>query len=389
MASESPTAAIARHLSPGARVAVADGAGMPVSLMAPLAEAAASVGGVSLVLGWCLAEPEGLSGADFDDVRTVMAGFGLRSCIDAGTVQYVPTRLRAVPALLTGPLLPDVLLVSWRRGVEGTWSWGTEVSWMQSVVDAGVTVLIESNDALPRATSAPHQSADRGTVIVEVERAPLEYRTPAVDDVAQVIAGHVLPWVPEGRALQYGPSAISDALLGMLDRPVHLRSGMVTDAAVDLAEGGLLLGQPRAAYVAGTERVYRWADGQQIAARVEETHALPDATEPSLVTINLALEVDLAGQVNVESAGGRRISGFGGHPDFAMLGAVDPGGLSIVALPTQRGGRSTRVEHLSGPVSTPRFDVDVFVTENGSVDVRGMSDRERIEALDSLWAQTC
>lgn len=385
--SESTSAAIARHLFPGARVAVADGVGMPVSLMSPLAEAAASIGDVSLLLGWCVETPAGLDDGSFREMRTVMAGFGLRRAVDAGAVTYVPTRLRAVPALLAGPLKPDVLLVSWCNDASNGWSWGTEVSWMQSVVDAGVTVLVECNDALPRASHAQLIPRDRGFVVAEVERPPLNYPTIPQDDLTRAIARNVLPWIPEGCALQYGPSPICDAILATIEHPVHVRSGIVTDAVVDLDARGLLLGTPQSAYVAGTDRIYQWSDGRPIADRVENTHSPVSPSAPRLVAVNLALEVDYTGQVNVERAGGRQISGIGGHPDFAMLGSVDARGTSIVALPSQRAGRSTLCEALSAPVSTPRFDVDVFVTERGSVDVRGLSDREREGSLAELWAR--
>lgn len=381
----STAARIAEHLYPGARVAVADGAGMPTSLLEPLVEAGEAVGGVSVVLGWCLEEPTALGTSSLRDVRTFMGGFGLRGLVESGRVPYVPTRLRGVPALLSGALRPDVLLVGWRANADGEWAWGTEVSWMQSLVDSGVRVLAEHNHGLPFAARQPAEPYDRPVVVAEVERTPLPYVIPSTDRTDEAIALHLLPWVTEGCALQYGPSAICHAMLAMLDHPVHVRSGMVTDAVVDLDARGLLLGGPQATYVAGTQDLYRWADGRPIATRLEQTHAPALESEAPLVAINVAIEVDRVGQVNVERVGGRPISGFGGHPDFAMLGGIDRRGLSIIALPTHRGGRSTLVEALGGPVSTPRYDVDVYVTEKGAADVRGLSDAERAEALSALW----
>jgi acyl-CoA hydrolase len=43
------------------------------------------------------------------------------------------------------------------------------------------------------------------------------------------------------------------------------------------------------------------------------------------------------------------------------------------------------VERLSAPVTTPRSDVDVVVTEHGAADLRGLDDRERERALRALW----
>jgi len=383
--SRSAAEVIASHLRPGGRIAVADGAGMPMSLAAPLAEAAAGVGDISLLLGWCLDRPVDLeAGNPFRDIRTIMGGFALRSPVEAGLVRYVPTRLSAVPSLLTGPLRPDVLMVSLAPGQSG-WVWGTEVSWMQALVDAGIPVVAEVNDGLPRCSRLAELPRSRVEVVAEVTRPPLDFPAVPSDEVSVTIARQVLPWLTPGCSVQYGPGPIADAVLDLVEHPLRLRSGMLTDAAVRLAERGLLSGTPSAAYVAGTAPLYEWCDGVGIVDRVEKTHALPSVEESPMVTLNMALEVDVYGQVNVQSADGREIGGIGGHPDFSRVGAVSPGGLSIVAVPTCRGSRSTLRSRLTGPVSTPRFDVDVVVTEHGSVDLRGLCDTERVTAVSSLW----
>ena len=95
--------------------------------------------------------------------------------------------------------------------------------------------------------------------------------------------------------------------------------------------------------------------------------------------------MDHTGAVNVERAGDRLVSGIGGHPDFALAGHVSVGGLSVIAVPTSRAGRSTLVERLTGPTSTTRTDVDLVVTELGVADLRGLDDTERRAALLTIW----
>jgi acyl-CoA hydrolase len=104
-----------------------------------------------------------------------------------------------------------------------------------------------------------------------------------------------------------------------------------------------------------------------------------------LVAVNTALEVDDQGQVNVESLPGAAVGGIGGHPDYAVAATRSVGGLSIVAVPAAHRGRSNLVERLSGPVSTPAHDVDILVTEDGAVDLRGLDRRERSKAIRGLW----
>jgi acyl-CoA hydrolase len=104
---------------------------------------------------------------------------------------------------------------------------------------------------------------------------------------------------------------------------------------------------------------------------------------PKLVSINSAVEVDLTGQVNAEVVGNLHIGAVGGSLDYVRGGHRSPGGHSLFVLPsTTADGRISRlVPRLDGPVSTPRSDVDVVVTEYGAAELRGRSLRERARAL--------
>lgn len=67
-----------------------------------------------------------------------------------------------------------------------------------------------------------------------------------------------------------------------------------------------------------------------------------------------------------------------------MRGAqASKGGKSIIAChSTAKGGTISRiVPKLHGPVTTPRNDTQIVVTERGWVDLKGKSLRERAEAL--------
>jgi acetyl-CoA hydrolase len=105
------------------------------------------------------------------------------------------------------------------------------------------------------------------------------------------------------------------------------------------------------------------------------------ASLPHLVTINSAIEVDLSGQMNCEVAGGRYVGALGGALDFLRGANRSRGGLPIIALPSTAGGRSRIVDVLSGPVTIPRGDASVVVTEHGVADLRGKSLAQRRDLL--------
>ena len=381
-------AAAARAIAPFLRrdclVVIADGAGSPVGLGRALAHAAEQVGGIRLVVGWSFEPPVPFDSDGFTDVRVLVGGYGLRDALRLPHVHYVPVRLSSIPALLHTTLKPHVLLAG-MRPVTGGFGFGTEVSWMRSVVDSGVPVLAELNHGLPASANDDAVPFDQITVVAQVDRSPLDLPVPAPSEDAQRIAAHISTLVTAGSVVQYGPGIIGDAVIRGLDVPVRVRSGLITDAVADLDRRGLLLDNPGTAYVAGTSDLYEWADGRPMAARIERTHDLSRLSDLPLFAINTALEIDPAGQVNVEGFGANVVAGVGGHPDFAVAAGRAHEGLSIVALPTRRGRHLTLVRDLSTPASTARSDIDVVVTENGIADLRGLDDLERRRALVALW----
>ena len=379
------TEIIARYLRPGCRVAIADGSGAPIGLSGPLTDAAQQVGGVQLLVGWCFAPPVDLANeVAFPDIRTVMGGYALRKSIAAGRVHYLPARISAIPALLAGPLRPDVVVLALRPGERG-WAFGSEISWMRAAIDSGATVLAEINHGLPRSSGDDEVPIDEAIVVSEVDRRPHVLPPAAVDDDAVAIGHLIAGYIPDGATIQFGPGKIGEAAIAAVDVSVNVDSGVVSDPVVDLDVRGLLLGEPTATYLVGSERLYDWADGRPILHRIEQTHDMSRLMAQPLVAINTALEIDAFGSVNVEKVGGQTLAGIGGHGDYATAASRAPQGLSIIALPTSRAGQRTLVDTLSAPVSTSYADVDVVITERGAADVRGLDPQERAAAICSLW----
>lgn len=384
--------ALAGLVRPGARIAFADACGLPSVLAGPLSRVAARAGGVRLVLGWLPGPPLALDPGAFADVRTVVGGPGARALLEAGAAHRVPARLSALPALLAGPLRPDLLLATVVRHPDG-YRFGAEASWMRGLAEDGVPVAAVVSGSAPRADAGgPLPDV---TVLAEVDGPagrPHTVPTPPPTDADRAIAGHVAALVPSGARIQFGPGRLAGALVGALDVPVRVDSGLLADGVVDLDERGLLLGTPSSLALCGTERLYSWADalgraGRGVVRPLEHTHDISRlSTDPGpLVALNTALEIDVDGQVNVEGVAGSAAGMIGGHPDFAAAAARGPG-LSVIALPSSHRGGPTLVERLGGPVTTPSHDVDVVVTEHGTADLRGLGRGERRRALAALWS---
>jgi hypothetical protein len=367
------------------RIAVEDGTGTPRALFPALNRAAERHGDLRLLLGWTPVTEPALDLSLFADARTVMSGWGLRGAVDTGAVTPIPTRLSAVPALLHGPLRPDLVLATVVRTADGL-RFSAEVSWLRAAIGAGVPVAAVVSRSGPHADAGPALPEDAVTVLGETDDAPRELSFATPSPAQEQICAHAAALVPEGARLQVGPGQLGAAMLRALQVPVRIDSGLLPEQVVDLDERGLLLGDPVAAYLVGTERLYRWAHGRPLLHPLEVTHDLGRLSNGvPFVAFNTAIELDVAGQVNVEGTESAIVGGIGGHADYAAAGARSVGGLSIVAVSSTHKGRSTLVRRLSRPASTPSQDVDVVVTERGAADLRGLSRAERAAALLDLW----
>ena len=384
-------AALRQALRPGMTVALGDGAGTlrrlddGTNVCAELSAAAADIDSLRLVLGWAPATLDGLDPNAFGEVVALVPSGSVRTLLRSPSARFVPSRLAAIPALVAGPLKPDVLIT---RLVErgGQPRFGTEVSYQRGLVEAGVPVLAVVDDTAPSATAEPALDAARVRAIGRTSDGPAHvHREP--EPLHDALADAVLRFVPPGARIQYGPGQLGTALLRRAQVPLRIDTGMLTDAVVDLERHGMLIGEPSATYLVGTEVLYDWADGRPILRGIEHTHDLTRLSrgEP-FVAVNTAIEIDPYGQINVEGVGDKVVGGIGGHPDYCAAGAMSRGGLSIIAVPSSTNGRSPLVTQLSRPASTPAHDVDLIVTESGHADLRGLDWSQRRHLITELFS---
>jgi acyl-CoA hydrolase len=173
---------------------------------------------------------------------------------------------------------------------------------------------------------------------------------------------------------------------------------MASDFLVDLMNSGVVTnitkpfdrGVSTTAILLGKTKLYEFAhNNKKLKLRPSwHTHSGDVHLLKNFVSINSALEVDLTGQVGAEELNGIPVSAIGGQPDLVRAAHRSDGGHAIIALPSSaKDGKFSRiVSKLSGPVTTARSDVDVIVTENGAVDLRGKDLGQRRRALISIAA---
>lgn len=339
--------------------------------------------------------------ADVIDFFGYAASGPHRALAQAGVLDIVPSHYSHLPGLIrTGVLQADVVLLQVSPPDErGRYSLGLVHEYLTAALERARVVIGEVNPSIPWTHGSVHLKAADFALLVESEHPPLEAERGEPGPVELAIARHIADQVQDGATLQVGIGKIPEAVLSALHgrRDLGLHSGAIGDGIALLSEAGVLtnarkgidVGVGIAGILLGGERLRRWANrNPQLALRGTDYTHNPEvlASLNQLVAINSAVEVDLTGQVNAEVAGGVYVGAVGGAVDFLRGAARSQGGLPIVALPATAKSATRIVAQLSGPVSTPRCDAGLIVTEHGVADLRGQTLSRRVQRMLDIAA---
>lgn len=392
-----------RHVRVDDVVTWPQGTGEPLGLTRRLVAQRHALPALEVFVGMTTSATLSPEYADRFRFRTLNGAGTTRRLTAADRSDIVPAYVSAVPRLVrSGAIRVDVVLLRARRHPKkpGFFTVGVMADFVPALVEAARCVIAEIDERLPLTAQDALVAASDIDVLTECDTDEILLPDPQPDAIEQRIAAHVAALVPDGATIQLGigalPVAVCRALEGHRDLGVH--SGVISDVIVDLVEKGVVTnarksidtGRIVTGGLFGSRRLMDFADGndaielrsseythsQQVLARIENFFA-----------INSSIEVDLTGSVNSEIAAGRYLGAIGGLPDFVRGAAASSGGRSIIALPstTPDGKQSRIVAALDGrPVTTPRADADLVVTEYGVADLRGRSLRERAERLRAI-----
>ena len=339
--------------------------------------------------------------ADAIDFFGYAAGGAHRALAQADVLDILPSHYSHLPGLIRDGVLPvDVVLLQVSPpDEEGRYSLGLAQEYLPAALERARVVIGEVNPAIPWTHGSIHLQASDFALLIDAEHPPLEQGRAAPGPVEQAIARHVATLVEDGATLQLGIGNLPEAVLAALHghRDLGLHSGAVGDGIAALAEAGVLTNAKKSldtgvgigGILMGSEKVRRWAHrNPQFALRGTDYTHDPEvlATSHKLAAINAAIEVDLTGQINAEVAAGVYVGAVGGAVDFLRGAARSRGGLPIVALPATAKGKTRIVARLSGPVSTPRSDAGLIVTEHGVADLRGQPLSRRVRRLIDIAA---
>jgi len=327
----------------------------------------------------------------------------VRRAINEGVGDYTPIFLSDIPRLFTSGQLPlDIAMIQVTPPDErGRCSLGVSVDIVKAAAENASIVIAQVNSKMPRTLGDCTINVQDIDWLVPFDEDIIEVEPVKATDEVQKIGEFIAALVDDGSTIEFGIGAIPQAVATFLKNKKNLgiHTEMFTDTMMELVESGVVNGSRKssdkgkvvASFCLGTKKLYEFIDNNPDfifypTEYVNDPFVI--SRQNKQVAINVALEVDLTGQVCADSIGSSFYSGIGGQVDFNRGAAKSPGGKAIIALQsTAKDGQISRIKSKLTPgagVVTTRGDVHYVITEYGTAYLHGKSVKERAVALISI-----
>ena len=328
----------------------------------------------------------------------------MRKAAFEGKIDYLPAYLSQIPELFKSRQIGlDVALIQVSPpDAFGYCSLGVSVDVTKAGMESAGLVIAQVNRHMPRTWGDTVVHVDDLDYVVLFDE-PLVSGVQGTFDteVEQRIGMYVSQLVDDGATIQLGFGRLPHAIFGYLDgkNDLGVHTQLITDAFLPLfrkkvitnKKKTLLPGKAVASLCMGSDDLYAFVnDNPQFDFRPSDFVSDPSiiARNDNMISISSALEVDLTGQVCMDSLGYMFYSGIGDQVDFLRGSSMSRGGFSIIALPStaKNGSISRIVSHLSegAGVATTRGDVNFVVTEYGIAELQGKSIYQRVMELAQI-----
>jgi acyl-CoA hydrolase len=382
----------------GDRVFVQGSAATPFTLLNALAQRAPELRDVELVAISTLGDLP-ITDAKYSDsfyFNSLFVSANIRDAINTGRGDYIPIFLSEISRLFKKNILPpDVAFLNVSPpDRHGYCSLGTSVDVAVAAFQHSRHVIAQVNRHMPRTHGDGFIHISKFHAVVEGnDPLPEVFYGNQLTDEDRVIGNYVASLVEDRSTLQMGIGAIPDAALQSMahlkDLGVHTE--MFSDGVVQLMEKGVITnaykkkhpGKTVTGFAIGSRKMYDFIDDNP-AIRFLETEYVNDTrvirTNPRVVAINSAIEVDLTGQVCADSIGTYQFSGVGGQMDFIRGASLAEGGKPIIALGSAtKKGQSKIVPTIKegAGIVTTRAHMHYLITEYGIAYLFGKSLRQR------------
>lgn len=353
-----------------------------------------------------------------------------RNGINAGTVAYQDMHLSHVPQFIEYGFLGNIdiaiieaLAITEEGNIIPTTSVGISP---QAVAEADL-VIVEINTSQSMALEGVHDiymtkkppfrepipithSGDRiGTpyiicnpekivAIVECDITDKVRPLGAIDEDSKKISQHIIKFLeaevaaerlPENLLpLQSGVGSVANAVLGGLVESnfenLTCYTEVIQDSMFDLIDAGKVTMASGTSFTPSDEGLVRLNENMEHYAKhcvlrpMEISNHPEVARRLGVIAMNTAIEFDIYGHVNSTNImGSRMMNGLGGSGDFTRNAYLS----FFTSVSTAKNGDISSIVPFVSHVDHTEHDVEVFVTEQGLADVRGLCPTERARAI--------
>lgn len=188
--------------------------------------------------------------------------------------------------------------------------------------------------------------------------------------------------------LQSGVGSVANAVLGgLLDSDFEnltCYTEVIQDSMFDLIDAGKVVMVSGTSFTPSEEGLKRLNDNMEHYAKhcvlrpMEISNHPEVARRLGVIALNTAIEFDIYGHVNSTNImGSRMMNGLGGSGDFTRNAYLS----FFTTVSTAKNGDISSIVPFVSHVDHTEHDVEVFVTEQGLADVRGLAPRERARKI--------
>jgi len=394
-------------IRPGQRVFIGSSCGEPQHLVRQFAESAGSINDVEIVRLLALeTTPLTLIASKTQGHSINIRSFYLGSAKPKGLARIArfitPLNLSAVPRLFKSRQLPiHVALIQVTPPDDFGWmSLGVSVDITLSAARSADLVIAQVNSKMPRVLGRSFIHVNDVDVFVPHDEEVLTIGQQLESEAGNTMARLIPRLIDDGSTIQISlgtaPQAVLLALKDKNDLGIHTQ--YLTDEIMHLVSRGVITNRKKgfnegklvASSAIGTQGLYDFIDDNPGI----EFHPSDYVNDPGIisrhhkmVSINVAMTMDLTGQVAADALPINYFSGVTGMADFIRGAAQAEGGKSIILIPsTSRHGKKSRIVPMltDTAVVIPRGDVHYVVSEYGAVNLFGKSYEERALAMISI-----
>ncbi len=324
-----------------------------------------------------------------------------RKAIAQGFAYYAPIRYSELPRYYRESSTPLDVAVFQAAPMDehGFFNFGPNASHMAAVCEKAKVVIVEVNENMPVCLGGFENCVHISDVdmIIEGDNPAIGEMGggAAATEVDEAVAKLIVEEIPNGACLQLGiggmPNAVGSLIAKSDLKDLGVHTEMYVDAFVDIAKAGKITGAHKAidkgrqvyAFGAGTKKLYDYLHNNPecMSAPVDYTNDIRSISAlDNFMSINNAVDVDLFGQVNAESAGIKHISGAGGQLDFVLGAYLSKGGKSFICCSSTFKGKDGSLQSRIVPTLNPgsivtdtRANIHYLVTEFGKVNLKGLT----------------